>query len=155
MMPDTLTDKPVAPAWRWPLAYGLTAVVFLAMDGVWLSSTQATFYKPAIGHLMAASVDWLAVALFYPLYLVGLQVFAIAPAFGTGRALTACLRGALFGVIAYATYDLTNQATLRDWPWQVTVIDMVWGGIVSGVSAGVAAALALATSRRAIRTSGR
>jgi uncharacterized membrane protein len=154
MNTSPMTARP-HPSWRWPLAYVLTAVVFLAMDGVWLSATQATFYKPTIGHLMAPTIDWLAVALFYPLYLIGLVFFAVAPAVDASRAVAGFLRGGLFGLIAYATYDFTNQATLRDWPWQVTVIDLLWGAVVSGTASGVAAALTLVTCRRASRTSGR
>lgn len=147
------------PAWRWPLAYVLTGVVFLGMDAVWLSTTQATFYKPTIGHLMGPTIDWLAVAVFYPLYFLGLVVFALAPTLASmsdrPTAATALARGALFGLIAYATYDLTNQATLRDWPWRVTMIDMIWGAVVSGTASGIASALTRATCRRVRRTSGR
>ncbi|HEY1398029.1 DUF2177 family protein [Roseateles sp.] len=151
-------DDPIptrAPAWRWPLAYVLTLVVFLAMDAVWLSLSSGALYQPAIGHLMAPAIDWRAVAVFYPLYVGGLVFFAVAPA-RSGRPVVGALgRGALFGVLAYATYDFTNQATLRDWPWHVTFIDLVWGTTVSGVSAAVASALTAVTCRRAIRTSGR
>jgi uncharacterized membrane protein len=142
-------DDPIptrAPAWRWPLAYVLTLVVFLAMDAVWLSLSSSALYQPAIGHLMAATVDWRAVAVFYPLYVGGLVFFAIAPALASRPFAGALGRGALFGFLAYATYDFTNQATLRDWPWAITVADLVWGSFVSGVSAWAAARL---TSRRA------
>lgn len=151
-------DDPIptrAPAWRWPLAYVLTLVVFLAMDAVWLSLSSSALYQPAIGHLMAATVDWRAVAVFYPLYVGGLVFFAIAPALASRPFAGALGRGALFGFLAYATYDFTNQATLRDWPWHVTGIDLVWGTTVSGISAAVASALTALTCRRAIRTSGR
>lgn len=142
------------PTWQWPLAYALTAITFLAMDVVWLSSTHAALYQPAIGHLMASTVDLTAAGLFYLLYIGGLLFFAVAPALATGRSTGALGRGAALGLLAYATYDLTNQATLRDWPWHVTAIDLVWGSVVSGTSAW-AAALTLATCRRASRTSGR
>ncbi|WP_431103237.1 DUF2177 family protein [Roseateles noduli] len=154
----SLREDPIptrAPAWRWPLAYLMTLVVFLAMDAVWLSTTSSALYQPAIGHLMAPSVDWRAVAVFYPLYIVGLVFFAVAPALAEGHPIVALWRGALFGFLAYATYDFTNQATLRDWPWHVTAIDLVWGAIVSGVASGAGAAITAATCRRAIRTSGR
>ena len=145
-----------APAWRWPLAYGIATVVFLAMDAVWLSTATASLYRPSIGHLMAAEVDWRAVAIFYPLYLVGLVFFAIAPTLRRGRPALAFAHGALFGFLAYATYDFTNQATLRDWPWLITAIDLLWGTVISGVSSGIAAVLtARLTSRRATRTTGR
>ncbi len=144
-----------APVWRWPLAYGLTAVIFLGMDAVWLSQANQALYQPAIGHLMASTVDWGAAALFYLLYIGGVVFFGEAPALQQGRSLVALGRGALFGLMAYATYDLTNQATMRDWPWSVTVMDLIWGSFASGVAAWAATALTLATCRRVSRTSGR
>lgn len=151
-MHDTTSHS---PAWRWPLAYALTALVFLAMDAVWLSAMHTSLYRPAIGHLMAATVDWTAAGLFYALYVTGLLVFAVAPALASGRWANALGRGALFGLLAYATYDLTNQATLRDWPWRVTLVDLAWGAFVSGSASGLAARLTLATCRQARRASGR
>lgn len=138
--------------WRWPLACAATAGVFLTMDAVWLVSTSQALYQPAIGHLMAAAVDWPAAVLFYALYIAGLVFFAVAPA---RRPLAALGRGVCLGVLAYGTYDLTNQATLRDWPWRVTLVDLLWGGTVSGVSAWAAAAVLRATSRPAPRSRGR
>ncbi len=145
-----------APAWRWPLAYALTLAVFLAMDAVWLSTATASLYRPGIGHLMATEVDWRAVAIFYPLYIVGLVFFAIAPSLRRGRPALSFAHGALFGFLAYATYDFTNQATLRDWPWLITAVDLLWGTVISSVSSGIAAVLtARITSRLATRTTGR
>jgi uncharacterized membrane protein len=143
------------PFKRLAQAYAVIALVFLAMDAVWLSSTAAPLYQPAVGHLMAASVDWLAAAIFYAFYFACLVFFAVRPALRTRRAGVALGHGVLLGLMAYATYDFTNQATLRDWPWHLTLIDLVWGGTVSGVSSFAAAAVALATSRRASRTRGR
>lgn len=155
----TTTTRPLpaaAPAWRWPLAYLATLVVFLAMDAVWLGAMTTALYQPAIGHLMAATVDWRAVAIFYPLFVAGLVHFAVAPALRGGRPRLAFAQGACFGFLAYATYDFTNQATLRDWPWFITVIDLAWGAVVSGVSSGIAALVtAVLTSRRVTRTTGR
>ena len=133
---------------RLAAAYLATMAVFLALDAVWLSLMASRLYQPAIGHLMAPTVDWLAAALFYPLYILGLLVFAVRPALIEGRAAPALRLGALFGLIAYATYDLTNQATLRDWPWAVTAADLAWGTAVSGVSAWVAARLTSRPARR-------
>ena len=124
---------------RLATAYLATMAVFLALDAVWLSLMAARLYQPHIGHLMAPAVDWLAAALFYPLYILGLLVFAVRPALVAGRAASALRLGALFGLIAYATYDLTNQATLRDWSWTVTLADLAWGAFVSGSAAGAAA----------------
>jgi uncharacterized membrane protein len=128
------------------VAYLSALLSFLLLDAVWLSLMGPRLYKPALGSLMASDVDWLAAVLFYAIYLAGLLVFAIAPALAEGAPGAALWRGAFFGLVAYATYDLTNQATLRDWPWAITVADLVWGSFVSGVSAWAAARL---TSRRA------
>ena len=86
-------------------------------------------------------------ALFYALYILGLVVFAVLPGLTVGRAAVAVARGALFGLIAYATYDLTNQATLRDWPWSVTLADLCWGALASAVAAGAGCRAAAAWDR--------
>lgn len=117
------------------LAYVVGFCVFLLLDGCWLALMGPRLYQPALGPLMAPEVDWRAAALFYPLYLLGLLVFAIAPALRPGQPRAALWRGALFGLVAYATYDLTNQATLRGWPWHVTLADLAWGALVSGSTA--------------------
>src|SRR3569832_451565 len=103
-----------------PLAVMATAGAFLALDAVWLSTMGSRLYQPTIGHLMRPDVVWAAVPLFYAIYLAGLAGIAVAPSTSAGNA---ALRGALRGFVAYATYDLTNQATLRDWPWLVTAVD--------------------------------
>lgn len=143
--------RPTLPRWRHPLAYLATAFVFLAMDAVWLSAATGPIYRPAIGHLMSATVDWLPAAVFYAGYFAGLVYFAVDPAVSAGRPVLALARGAALGLMAYGAYDFTNQATLRGWPWHLTWIDLAWGAVVSGVSSWAAAA----TCRRASRTSGR
>lgn len=122
------------------------ALVFLVLDGLWLSTMAERLYRPAIGHLMAERPAVMAAVLFYVLYLVGAFVLALLPAFGagdggaaSGEVSGAVWRGALFGFIAYATYDLTNQATLRDWPWHVTAIDLCWGAFVTACAVGAGA----------------
>ncbi len=138
------------PPWRLPLAYLLAAVFFLAIDAVWLSLAAAPLYQPAIGHLMSPQVDWAAAAAFYALYVAGLVFFAVAPALVWRRPAVALRRGAFLGLLAYATYDLTNQALLRDWPWHVTLADLAWGTFASGAAswAAAAATLGLVHSRR-------
>lgn len=123
------------------LAYLAAMLCFLLLDGCWLTLAGTRVYRAAIGPLMAEQVDWVAVAIFYPLYLVGLLVFAIVPALEQRETLVALRRGALLGLVAYAAYDLTNQATLRHWPWTLTAIDLAWGSFVSGAAAWVAARL--------------
>jgi uncharacterized membrane protein len=137
-----------APAsrWRLPLAYGVTAVVFLAMDAVWLTLATEPLYRPAIGHLMAPTVTWAAALLFYVFYFAGLVVFAVGPAASPLQALG---RGALLGLMAYGAYDFTNQATLQGWPWALTLIDLAWGATVSGVSSAAAAAVTCRPGRPA------
>ena len=144
--------SPELPRWRHPLAYLLTAVVFLALDAVWLTMTTGPIYRPAIGHLMAADVSWVPAALFYVGYFAGLVFFAVDPALTARRPVGALARGAALGLLAYGAYDFTNQATLRDWPWHLTWIDLCWGAVNSGLSAFAAAA---ATSRLSSRHSSR
>jgi uncharacterized membrane protein len=120
------------------IAYPITAVVFLALDAVWLTTMADRLYRPAIGHLMADKPSLGPAALFYVLYIAGIVFFAVAPAVESRRPLSALGLGALLGLLAYATYDLTNQATLKDWPWQITAADLCWGAFVTGLSALVA-----------------
>jgi len=124
------------------VAYVTTLVVFLGLDFVWLTLMTPRLYQPDIGPLMAAHPNMAAVILFYGLFMIGLVVFAIAPALERGGWRRAASLAALFGFLAYATYDLTNLATLRGFTVRLTVADMVWGAVVSAVaaSAGFAAA---------------
>jgi uncharacterized membrane protein len=124
-------------------AYGVAALVFLGLDALWLSTMAGRLYRPAIGHLMAPDFALAPAALFYLLYVAGIVGFAVAPALASGRALEALARGAALGLLAYATYDLTNQATLRAWPWHLTLADMAWGTFVTGAAAWAAAATVL------------
>lgn len=130
------------------VGYALTLFVFLALDACWLGIMGPRLYQPALGALMAPQVDWLAAALFYLIYIGGLLRFAVLPALSVRRPGVALCSGALFGFVAYATYDLTNQATLRGWPWAVTLVDLVWGATVSGVAAWAAARLTCRPWRR-------
>lgn len=99
---------------------------------IWLGVAAKNFYAKQIGFLMKANVNWAAAILFYLLFLAGLVVFVIAPAVEKGSWVRALLFGALFGLITYATYDLTNLATLKDWPLVLTVVDLTWGMILAG-----------------------
>ena len=120
------------------IAYVATAVVFLALDAVWLTTMADRLYRPALGHLMLQQFAIGPALAFYAIYFTGVVVFAVAPALATGRWQLALGRGALLGLVAYATYDLTNQATLKDWSWHVTLADLVWGTLVTAVSAAAA-----------------
>ena len=110
------------------------AIVFLSLDAAWLSVTASRLYRPAIGHVMREDFDALPALVFYAIYLTGLVIFVVRPAAGARAALA---RGALFGLVCYATYDLTNQATIVRWPWHVTLIDLAWGAFVTAASAWV------------------
>lgn len=112
-------------------AYGVawvaTALVFLGLDAVWLSFTASRLYRPLLGGLLRDGFLLAPAVLFYLIYTIGIVVFAILPEMNSGRWAAAGLRGAFLGLFGYAVYDLTNQATLRDWPVAVTAADLVWG----------------------------
>ena len=114
------------------LASGLT---FLAIDAVWLSQMTSRFYRPAIGHLLAEKPNLGAAAAFYVLYITGVMVIAVIPAIDKGSIAKAALMGAVVGLMAYGTYDLTNHATLKDWPVRLTLVDMAWGTVLTSLAA--------------------
>jgi len=125
------------------LAYLLTGAVLLPLDFLWLRYVGQGFYRERIGDLLAADVNLPAAIAFYLLYLVGVVVFVVQPTLSGGSWLSALLYGALFGAVAYATYDLTNLATLRGWPLSVTLVDIAWGAAVTSVSSACASWLLL------------
>jgi uncharacterized membrane protein len=118
---------------RYTIAYAVTAVVFLAVDYIWLSRAMG-FYRSSLGDLLAEKPNLLAAAAFYLIYFVGIVVFAVMPAARNGGWVLALLLGSVLGLVAYATYDLTNLATLSRWPLVVTVVDMVWGTFVTALA---------------------
>jgi uncharacterized membrane protein len=112
--------------------YALTLAVFFLIDMVWLGVVAKGFYRKHLGTMLSPKVNWAAAIIFYLLFIVGLVVFVVKPALAAGKPLEALLFGALFGLISYATYDLSNLATLKDWPVVVTVVDLVWGTVLGG-----------------------
>lgn len=120
---------------RYMTAYGITVVVFLLIDFIWLSQVARGFYFDRLSHLLMDQPNLAAAAGFYAFYVIGIVIFAINPAFQSGSAMTALIYGAMFGFFAYATYDMTNYATLKDWPIEVVVVDVVWGAVITGFSA--------------------
>jgi len=109
----------------------IALTVFFAIDMIWLVFVAKNFYQKHIGFLMKPDINWIAAIVFYLLFIVGLVTFVISPAVEKHSWLHALLFGALFGLITYATYDLTNLATLKDWPVLVTVVDLIWGTFLS------------------------
>jgi len=105
--------------------------VFFAIDMVWLAVVAKNFYREQIGFLMKPDINWLAAIIFYLLFITGLIIFVITPAMVKQSWVHALLYGALFGLVTYATYDLTNLATVKDWPLLVTVVDLVWGSVLA------------------------
>jgi uncharacterized membrane protein len=112
---------------------------FLLLDFVWLGLIASDFYAAALGPLLKQPIDVLPAAIFYAAYAAGIVYFAVRP--GTGRlpARTAAFRGALLGLLAYGAYDLTNLATLKGWPLFMSIVDMAWGAVVTGLSAAAGA----------------
>lgn len=119
----------------WIMTYGAAALAFLGCDAVWLGLMGSRLYRPRLGPLMREDFALAPAIAFYAIYVLGILVFAIAPARADGAWTTALTRGGLLGLVAYATYDLTNQATLRGWPWAITVADLCWGTFVTGFAA--------------------
>ena len=117
--------------------YALMAVTFFAVDLVWLGAVASGFYRSALGPLLRASPLWPAALAFYALYIAGILVFAVLPGLEADSLRRTVLLGAFFGLVAYATFDLTSLALIRDFPWRVVVVDLCWG---SALTAGVAAA---------------
>ncbi len=107
--------------------------VFFAIDMVWLGLVAKKFYRDQIGFLMTPNINWIAAIIFYLIFIAGLVFFVITPAVEKGSWVYALAIGALFGFITYATYDLTNLATLKDWPLLVTLVDLVWGAVLGAL----------------------
>ncbi|TYC64587.1 DUF2177 family protein [Stappia sp. BW2] len=116
-------------------AYIATVLVFLAVDFVWLTQVSTRFYVDRIGHLMMERPNIVAAGVFYLFYVVGIVIFAVAPALKAESLAMAAILGGLFGLFTYGTYDVTNYATLRDWPISVVIVDVAWGTVLSAVSA--------------------
>lgn len=117
--------------------YFVALVAYAICDSIWLTLMANSFYAKHLGFLMAKSPNMIAAVLFYLLYIFALVVLVISPALQKQSLPAAVGMGALFGLCAYATYDLTNQATINNWPVIVTVVDMAWGTFISAAIAGI------------------
>jgi uncharacterized membrane protein len=115
------------------ISYLLTTVVFFAVDMAWLGFIAKDLYKKHLGNFLSDKVNWPAAIIFYLLFIVGIFYFAILPAVEKASLSKAIIAGALFGFFTYATYDLTNLATLKDWPLPIVFIDIIWGSVLTGI----------------------
>lgn len=115
--------------------YAITVVVFFTLDFIWLTTATSRIYEPYLGDLLSPKPNLAVAGLFYLFFVVGLVALAIVPGLQEGAVSGALWRGAMFGLLAYATYDLTNLATIQGWAWQVSVIDMVWGTTLNSIVA--------------------
>lgn len=120
------------------IAYIAIIVPFCLLDAVWLTVMGKLVYKPTLGDILLPTVNLPPAIVFYLLYPIGILVFAVLPALKAGSVQPAIVYAALFGALAYATYDLTNHATLRNWTLQITLMDIVWGAFASAVAGAVA-----------------
>ena len=120
---------------KYVFAYLFTAIVFLSIDLIWLSKVAKKYYSDALGDLLLDRPNMGAAVAFYAIYVAGIVYFAVSPAMKSGSANTALICGTLFGFFAYATYDMTNYATLRNWPLTLSLVDVLWGSCLTGISA--------------------
>jgi uncharacterized membrane protein len=107
--------------------YALTLPVFFILDILWLGFFAKGFYRRKLGFILSDSVNWTAAIIFYLIYIAGILFFAVRPALHGNSLREAALLGGLFGFFTYATYDLTNLATIKDWPIAIVFLDMLWG----------------------------
>lgn len=112
--------------------YLIAVPIFFLIDMVWLGLISKSIYQKYMGHLMRPTPNWIAAVIFYLLFIVGLVIFAIYPAIRNNSWSYALLYGAMFGFFTYMTFDLTSLAVIKDWRWQIVIIDIIWGIFLSG-----------------------
>lgn len=123
--------------------YGIAFLSLIGLDSLWLGKVAPKLYKDNIGHLMAEKPNMLAAGLFYLVYIAGAVYFVIYPAFEEKSVLQAFFRGAILGLVSYATFDLTSQAVFKNWPTKITIIDLLWGTILTSSVCALATFLAI------------
>ena len=114
------------------LTYIISTVIFFAIDMVWIGFIARNFYKEKLGFIISPNVNWAAAIIFYLIYIGGILFFAVLPSLKDANWQTALLNGAVLGLVCYATYDLTNMATIDKWPLVVVVADIIWGIVLTG-----------------------
>ena len=110
----------------------ITTLIFFAIDILWLGVIAKNFYRDKLSFIFTGEVNWQAAIIFYLIYIIGILYFAIIPGIHTGNWKIVLLNGAFLGFLCYATYDLTNMATIKQWPLSVVIIDIIWGTILTG-----------------------
>jgi len=123
---------------EWMIGYAAAGVAFLVLDLIWLSTVGRALYWPTIGPILAERTNIPAAVAFYVLYIAGILLLAVQPGLKAQSLMVACGTGALLGLIAYGTYDLTNLATLKTWTIKVALVDMAWGSVLTAIGAGAA-----------------
>jgi uncharacterized membrane protein len=120
---------------QYVVAYFSALVVFLGIDFIWLAFVARNFYFERLGPLMLDQPNFAVAAIFYLFYVVGVVHLAIIPGLKEGSVMVAVTNAAIFGLLAYGTYDITNMATLKGWSWEVAIVDMIWGAVLTGTAA--------------------
>jgi uncharacterized membrane protein len=115
------------------ISYFLTLIAFLVIDLVWLGLVAKKFYWSKIGNLLTTDYVWSAIIAFYLIYIAGIFYFVVYPSIANNSALSdVFIRGAFLGILCYATYDLVNMGTLKQWSWSIVVVDILWGAALTG-----------------------
>lgn len=114
------------------IIYAVTTVIFFGIDIIWLGFIAKNLYREKLGFILSPEVNWVAAVIFYLLYIAGIMNFAVLPALKEQSWQTALIQGALLGILCYATYDLTNMATIKNWPLVIVVVDILWGAVLTG-----------------------
>jgi uncharacterized membrane protein len=117
--------------------YAVTVPVFFAIDLIWLGFIARNLYRDSLGHLMSPTVNWTAAIVFYLMFIIGILIFSVVPALKREALVWAAVYGGLFGFFTYATYELTNLATMRDWPMKLVFVDTLWGIVLCSAVASV------------------
>ena len=120
---------------KYLILYAACALIFFPLDFIWLSTMGKTFYQKELGDLLLQNPNLVIAGLFYLVYVGGIVFLAVSPALSGGNWSTALLAGIVLGLVAYGTYDLTNLSTLKNWPLAVTLVDLAWGTVLTGVAA--------------------